>query len=243
MSFRKRTMRPRRRLPYRPRRRTTVRRYRRTTRRAGTSRKTPSIVPNALTTRLRYGEYYNFSTGAATYYTKTYRLNGLYDAEAATGGGTCTGFDELALLYGRYRVLGAKITVWFYSTCATALMCGIHARSSSVSSALTSGVAYQQVALERPDVCRHRKLVPYGSGTSYPVAKVSMYKSVRSLEGRGAGTDEDYTALCNATPARECSFDVFLCSLDGATTNVTANAAVDITYYVQFSGKVLTYTD
>lgn len=242
MPFRKRIMRPRRRFSVRSRRRIGARRPRRTTRRVGSSRKTFNVIPNSLTTRLHFGDYYNFGTGAATYYSKRYRLNGCYDPEYAAGGGACSGFPELAALYGNYRVTGAKITVWFYSTCATALMCGIHAVASTAV-VPSSGTGYQQLSLERPDVCRHRKLVPYGSGTSYPVTKVSFYKSVRSLEGPTSVRDLDYSAGTASNPVREVYFDVFLSALDGVTTNVTANASVEITYYIHFDTKIINYTD
>lgn len=73
----------------------------------------------------------------------TFRLTNLYDPNAAAGGHQPRGFDQLAVLYGKYRVISAAFAVVFVPTIATTASkmgcttyCTVHIPGNSPSSQL-----------------------------------------------------------------------------------------------------------
>lgn len=223
------------------RRRTTFRKRRTPIRRRSGFIKT--IMPPVLTTKMRYMDYFNMATGGASaYYTVPFRMNGAYDPVFAAGGGSCTGWNQIAAIYGKYRVLASKIEVWAYNTCTSPVIVSIFARSST-GSVPTSAVEVQQKSFEYNNDVRAKQLIPYGSGTSYPRCYLSMYKSIKRLENNRSNMDEDYSAATSTTPVLQTFWDVNLCTLDGASINSTANYTIRITYYVRFTDVTVSYTD
>jgi len=68
--------------------------------------------PDKFVTRLKYCESINL-TAAASMTNTTFRLNSIFDPNLSGVGHLPVYYDQLASLYGRYRVLGSKITVTF----------------------------------------------------------------------------------------------------------------------------------
>lgn len=220
------------------------RRTRRTSfRRRRVARRPPTIAPRAFYTKLKFMDYYTLSTGGVSAsITRTFRHNGVYDPDYTGAGGACTGYNELVAIYGRYMVVGSRIRVWAYNTCSSPVLISIIARGSTDPS-MSSAAEVQQKSFERPDIARVKRLVPYGSGTSYPQCLLSMYKSMRSLEGRRYAGDDNYWATTGTVPDTETFWDVSLCSLDGAAVSSTSNCTVEITYYVRFDNMDIATTD
>lgn len=87
--------------------------------------------PDRLTTNLVYAESIVLDPSALTIMPfVTYNLASLFDPQVALGGGQPTYFDQLSLVYQRYIVNGAKITVTFSrgTTTTTSVgpyLCGI----------------------------------------------------------------------------------------------------------------------
>lgn len=212
-------------------------------RRTRVTRPIRTIMPNVLTTKLKFMDYYNMATGgAAAFISKPFRANGAYDPDASVGGGTPTGFNQLAAIYAKYRVLGSKITIWAYNTCASPIIVSVFGRSST-GSAPTSPTEVQQKSFEFGHNIRAKQLVPYGSGTGYPSCRLTLYRSTRALEGTRVDGEEGYSAPTSSNPALQTYWDVNLCSLDGAAFSSTANYTISITYYVRFSEMSVAYTD
>lgn len=75
----------------------------------------PDPFPRCLLTKCRYaiaGAQLN-QTISDISVGNTYRLNSIYDPLYAAGGQTCVGHAQLASIYGKYWVMGAKVTVSF----------------------------------------------------------------------------------------------------------------------------------
>lgn len=189
---------------------------------------------------MRYQEFFNFASGGITDYAlNSYRINGPYDPNVAIGGGSCTGWDELAAIYGKYRCLGAKLTATCYNTCATPLVICVRARDST-DSAFSSGTQVVNGSYEYGANIRAIRLVPYtGAGMAHPRGTVSLYASVRRLEGLRSNIDEDYTAATNGTPVTQCAFDVCMAAWNGTTVSLTSNVMVNVVYYVRFYDRNL----
>lgn len=74
-----------------------------------------------LKTRFRVVDSGGLNGGAAgAIATGTYQLNNLFDPTAAIGANQPRGFDQLALLYGKYRVRYAKINMQVVNSATTA---------------------------------------------------------------------------------------------------------------------------
>jgi len=69
-----------------------------------------TMWPPCLPVRLRYTDY-RVLTGVLNEAQYVYRLNSLFDPDQTGVGGQPEGFDQLKTLYGRYRVVAAKVTV------------------------------------------------------------------------------------------------------------------------------------
>lgn len=203
----------------------------------------PHIMPSVLSTKLTFMDYYTFNSGAgAAFLTHAFRLNSPYDPDAAAGGGTPTGFNQLAAVYGKYRVMGAKISIWGYSTCNSASMLSIFARGTA-GAAPTSSTEVQQKTFEYGRNVRRKDVAPYVAGDGIRPYQISYYRSVRSLEGIRAATDDDYSSVCTSTPVSQCYFDVNICAMDGATANISGNLRIQIKYYIKFSQMTVAITD
>jgi len=87
--------------------------YRRTGRRMMKRRRPlPLVVPNRYTCKLRYADEISFDVpnlGVATYY--DFRANDLFDPNASGVGHQPMGFDQLALMFNHFTVIGSKIKV------------------------------------------------------------------------------------------------------------------------------------
>lgn len=95
--------------------------------------------PDRLSTKLIYGDVITLTVPAGGVQYNAFRLNSLYDPDLTNVGHQPQWFDQLANVYGKYRVKGSKITVTFMtgqeSTSAATVgpwMVGITTSSSSV---------------------------------------------------------------------------------------------------------------
>lgn len=80
-------------------------------------RRSPSTpLPLRLKTTMRYYDQKSMNIPAAGFYVeKNWRANGMYDPDVDVGGHQPRGFDQLALLYNHYCVVGSKITITIQS--------------------------------------------------------------------------------------------------------------------------------
>lgn len=87
--------------------------------------------PDKFTTNLVYTDSFVLDPSASTICpSKRFRWANLYDPDYETGGGQPTYYDQLAAMYGRYIVNGAKMTVIFSRMTGTAAgigpyICGV----------------------------------------------------------------------------------------------------------------------
>lgn len=69
--------------------------------------------PDRLSTKLVYCDAFNIAASGGAVASNTFRLNSLYDPDLTNVGHQPQWFDQLATVYQKYRVKGAKITVTF----------------------------------------------------------------------------------------------------------------------------------
>nr|AGA18404.1 hypothetical protein [uncultured marine virus] len=69
------------------------------------------LVRKKQTALLRYADSFTLASSTLPS-TRIFRANGLFDPDAAVGGHQPRGFDQLAVLYKRYRVTKVCIEIW-----------------------------------------------------------------------------------------------------------------------------------
>lgn len=102
--------------------------------------------PDRLTTNLVYAESFILDPSAGNPVPfVSYNLASLFDPQDAIGGGQPTYFDQLAAVYRRYIVNGAKITATFSRTTSTAAnigpyLCGIQTSDQTTLPSTAPGI-------------------------------------------------------------------------------------------------------
>lgn len=70
-----------------------------------------AVLPDSYRTKLRYSTYYQGYSAAGTPLHRTYNANSVFDPDLTGAGHQPRGFDQLAALYGRYRVNAIQVKV------------------------------------------------------------------------------------------------------------------------------------
>jgi hypothetical protein len=157
-----------------------------------------------------------------------YRLNSLYDPDITGAGLQPRQFDQLAAIYGKYIVHGAKITVEFSNPTVDGVFVGIGVRSSSGVSFL--GKTLSDVR-ERQG-CQVKSIA--NSGEQY--RRFSHYVTIADLFGitknQYSSEASIYGALVTTNPVLTGILEVFTLS---SANDSTTRASVQITYYGQMN--------
>lgn len=167
-----------------------------------------------------------------------YKINSAYDVNAAIASTDMPGFQEVAAMYGFYRVLACKITTQFYldANNGQALNCGI-IMVPQVLPGYTQA-EFQHLIRANPANCKTRMAIPYMRGFT-----VTMYKKLKNLHGNPIewkGND-NYSAPIGANPASLMYGYVFA---SGADSSVIVPACkvltkTEVTMYIKFFKKDL----
>lgn len=166
----------------------------------------------------------------------TFRVNSIFDPHAGAGGTTCVGFNQLAALYDRYQVLGAKIQVVFSAPSDGGVRVGVRLRVAAMNS--TSGQTLKQLG-EQP--------MTYISEISNTGSKKKNFSffvrpwtlmGVSKLEYLANSSKYTQTMSTNPPTTDECMFDVFAVSKYLPAPPVSVAFDVKIKYYVRLYDRV-----
>ena len=178
-------------------------------------------MPDRLITNLVYSSNNQLTPGAGSLGFTVIRMNSCFDPEEGLGGGQPTYHDQIAAMYKRYRVLGAKITAHFsYPTGITAgigpAICGI--QCSDVNTIPTSDVG---TVMSLPNTS-YAMLSPNGD----PVTVVATYSAKNTYPGQ----EQDLTAAVTANPTLPWLAKIFAGSTGGTDTT-----AIQMVYVIEYS--------
>jgi hypothetical protein len=146
---------------------------------------------------LRYSEVFNFTLATATGTQALFRLNSIFDPNAAVGGHQPYGYDQLAALYNRYRVLSCHWKVIF-GTQASTYHIVILPINGALASAITTALTFE-TACEMP---RARTFTQGGGGSPTIVAQGGI--KLNDLNGVTIPeylADDRFEAQIGANPA------------------------------------------
>jgi len=189
--------------------------------------------PQRYVTKLRYvSDAITVTTG--TSYDRIFRGNGCFDPDATGAGHQPMGFDQLAGIYSRYRVLGAKITMRVVPVDATAgrqnMYFGVIPQISPTS---YNGAVYSQLR-EQPYAKFNYRTLYQGPTT------IKKYMTGAQIEGVKKAVilaDAEYTADVTALPQSQWYWHCIMGTMDG-TSLINATMYCEIDYYVAFEGRI-----
>jgi hypothetical protein len=151
----------------------------------------------------------------------TYRLNSPYDPDSAVGGGQAVGFDQLAVIYGFYRVVKAHVRIAFQNPSADDYWGGFRVRPSTASA---GSLSYEQFN-SLPFTC----LMPL-STTGERRREYEFDVNINEMFGVTKSQlldDPNFRAAVTTTPVNELYLDVVAFSAAGTPS---ATFTVDIVY-------------
>lgn len=181
--------------------------------------------------KLKYSQDIHIYDGASASKYYTFRGNSLYDPDLSGVGHQPLYFDQYALIYSKYRVLGAKITLRAIngqSSVAQYLVLE-SGTEQNISNNLTRLLEQSRGAIA--------KLVPASSqGPTY----IKKYCSTRKACGltKSQMSDQDYAADTNASPTQLWYFNLVVTSIDSLSP-CDLYMMVSLVYYVQFYDRML----
>lgn len=189
-------------------------------------------LPDEFTTRLRYVDVYTLSSVSGAIAKQVMRLNGLFDPDFTGTGHQPYYFDQLAALYGRYCVIGSKLTAEF-SQIANAIATAQPAGPMLVGvTADTDGTIGSTLStlLETSGV----KTCFMGNQIGGNNVKVltCTFSPERDL---GVSVDDDTVSSAVTTnPSAQFFGGVFM-SEQGTATPTAVMVKIQVEYYVKFS--------
>lgn len=178
-----------------------------------------SPIPARQIVKMKYAQ--NINTAAGTAYNYKFNLNSIFDPDFTGVGHNPYGYDQLALLYNRYRVISCSYVITGYSG-ATGIAYGV----CPANEVLTFTTLAE---LRENPRSRHTTQYPGGSTTKL-VGKIYM----PSLVGRSKTqymSDDRYQALFTANPQEQAILNCV--GLDLSEVGASINWTITLEYTVE----------
>jgi len=171
------------------------------------------------------------NAASTTYAESGFTANDLYDPQGGSGAAQCVGFDQLALLYTRYRVLKSHINVVasINSTSATPTATAIFAQLCVYPSTVSTGATTAGDGFSQPHVVM--KDFQLGSATT-----VDMSIDIAKFIGNAVTADR-LQALVTTSPSQVVYWHIGVVSR--AYTGIVTDLQVKITYDCEFFNRAL----
>lgn len=175
-------------------------------------------LPQRYITKQKYSTVFPISSLVSMY---QFNLNSVYDPDRTGVGHQPYGFDQLAALYNRYRVISCSYVINVSS--------GANVRFASIASNETPSVLSLSDLVERPKA--QWKVQPAGANPQY--LKGSCY--IPSLVGRNKAeymADDRYQSNITGSPAELALLSIMCRQLDD--TAVDAFCSITLNYTVEY---------
>lgn len=192
----------------------------------------PTGIPDKMYIKLKYSTNQLIASSGNTPGLYIFRGNSVFDPDYSGIGDQPVGFDQWAQFYKDYKVLASKITVTAIaqSNLAANVACvSINPETSVPTTGLTP------INLIQHPYSRHR-YIGQGDGPAPPT--FSNYMTTKKMYGLKDVCDEQYIANVATNPQIQWYWNVSI-SPTNNTTSVGANIVAVITYYVEFSNRIL----
>lgn len=188
-------------------------------RKMGLVNKALTPIPQRFITKLKYASTFNLTPISPTW---NWNLNSLWDPDRAGVGHQPYGFDQLAGLYNRYRVISCSYVISGVSTDGVAVPIRIAATPSNGNLLFTNCSA----AIENP----RTKFITQMPGGA--ISKLVGKSYIPSLFGRTKAqymADDRYQAQVNASPVELAILSVIASDFSNANVNVSLSITMNFT--------------
>lgn len=164
-----------------------------------------------------------------------FRANSVFDPYEPLGGHQPMGFDQWALIYNKYTVLGSRITVKYNPLAVSNSIPGRYGVLMATDTVGTSAFTTINNLLESKLVGKNVKFYGSYDATTRP-SSVSKNFSAKRFFGKVNVVDGSAnTATITANPGNEAFFIVWVAAMANAQNPTVATFTVHIDYIVQFS--------
>jgi len=167
-----------------------------------------------------------------------FRLNSLYDPDYVNVGHQPYMFDQMALIYTRYRVNATSIDLTFSDPSADGVCCAAQVKPNSATGGVSNLVSYL------PDQVRERPNVAVGFLNNTGSQKVHMKRRFTIPQAEGLkpaeflGALADYSALTTANPSKTPYLQIAVAALDGSSTP-TVRLQVRLAFECEFWERLI----
>lgn len=180
-----------------------------------------------------YCQLFTMTTGTGLLGTQqAIRLNSLYDPDYTGAGHQPGGFDQMIVLYDRYRVDRVKFQLLFTTPGAANDILCVACVNPNLSQGLTG--ANMQFPIETQS-CLHGPLSSNGERRCVLQANLDMHKLL-GVTRAAYVAEEDYSAPTSTNPVQEMSLTIATGCYDG-TGGVACQLQVIITYETFWYGR------
>lgn len=182
------------------------------------------IVGPSLVTRAKYAEF-TITSGSVLEFV-TFRLNSMYDPNLTSTGHQPMGFDQLKVLYNRYRVEKATIRVTSNVVSATSAVDLAFYASNDAATASTM--------MEAKEYPTSKQFIVPAAGAVLDRTWVVYPWQVMGVSKAHYASDDRYSAAFGDNPAEQCLLHCFGCATDGSLTNLCAvnfTITFDVCYF------------
>lgn len=203
-------------------------------------KRTVPVVPGTMSAfkqRMFSKMVYNSSGGLTASTTQSsfgedidYYLNNIYTPKVDAPDFRVQGWDQLANIYAKYKVYGAKVDVLFHNCTLDGMLVAMRTNPSNETDFLTAETA-QIAGLKKNTWIRSVE------NTGTQKVKLSKFFSIKNLEGLSKsqfnGDISLYNAAINGTPTRMPRVMIACCNTASTTASQIAYE-LKITYYTVF---------
>lgn len=182
--------------------------------------------PNRMRTKLHYNSRTQLNPGNLTF-SYTFNMNSLYDPDQTGVGTQPMFFDNLKVMYARYRVRGFKYNITVSNLNTPVRLVALpynNAPPISVTQAAETPMAKTYIinAMSNGGRC---------------IQKISGYVSIKKLLGENLDDDRDQ-ANNDASPSNLARFMLYGETLDGATSISSVNLCYNLTFYSELFDRI-----
>lgn len=177
--------------------------------------------PKKIKVTHKYVEGLSLSSPTGSISASLYSCNGMYDPNISGGGHQPYLFDQMALLYNHYHVIGSHIKVTFISptTAQPAICVGILLNDDT---SLTGSI------FTTLNETTNSKFKYISAGANSTTTLVNNW-SAKKMFGKGTMANVSLTGNISSNPSEQSYFQLYAQALDLSTT-FTVYCEVEITY-------------
>lgn len=190
-------------------------------------------IPDELFVELVYADTKVLTSSAGLPTSNVYRLNSLFDPDFTGTGNQPVGFDNYALLYGRYCVYEAMVECRVVNGNATAQMLVMRAKNNLTAITTNDGVLAA--------ICDKNNCVSAMTTAAYDVVMLKKNFKLYDITGETRAsylTDDSYQAAVSTNPLETVGLEILGGQVGAAVSTVILAYVLRISYKVKFFDRI-----